>query len=263
MASIYTATDAEGYELYMGRWSPALAEPFLDYADLGPAVLVLDVGCGTGSLTRAIAARVSGDIVGVDVAAPFIEHARASNRNARISYEVDDASKLSFPRGSFDAALSILVLNFVPEYRAAASEMVRVTRSGGAAACWHVEGGFTMMRIFWDTAVALDSSASSRRASYYSAPLTRHGELASLFRELGIREVEETDLTIWMRFQNFDDYWRPFTLGQGTQGAYVATLSEQKKERLKEALRDAYCAGREDGPRAFAAIAHAAKGRAP
>jgi len=263
MASTYAATNAEGYELHMGRWSPALAEPFLDFADLGPAGRVLDVGCGTGSLTRAIAARVNGDVLGVDVSAPFIGHARASNRNARISYEVHDASKLSFPHASFDAALSILVLNFVPEYRSAASEMVRVTRTGGrvAAACWHVEGGFTMMRIFWDTAVALDPSASSRRGSYYSAPLTRHGELASPFRELGTRDVEETDLTIWMRFQNFDDYWRPFTFGQGTQGAYLATLDQKKGDRLREALRDAYCAGREDGPRAFASIANAAKGR--
>jgi len=93
MASTYATTNAEGYELHMGRWSPALAEPFLDFADLGPAGRVLDVGCGTGSLTRAIAARVNGDVLGVDVSAPFIGHARASNRNARISYEVHDASK--------------------------------------------------------------------------------------------------------------------------------------------------------------------------
>jgi SAM-dependent methyltransferase len=263
MASIYTATSAEGYELYMGRWSPALAESFLDFANLGPAGRVLDVGCGTGSLTRAIAARVDGEVVGVDIAAPFVKHARASNKNPRITYDVQDASNLSFPHASFDAALSILVLNFIPDYRAAASEMVRVTRSGGkiAAACWHVEGSFTMMRIFWDTAAAVDSAASSRRASYNSAPLTRHGELASLFRELGVRDLEEIDLTVWMRFENFDDYWSPFTLGQGTQGAYVATLDKPEKERLRKGLRDAYCAGREDGPRAFAAIANAVKGR--
>ena len=42
----------------------------------------------------------------------------------------------------------------------------------------------------------------------------------------------------------------------------MATLNEPKKERLKEALCDAYCAGREDGPRTFAAIARAARGRA-
>jgi hypothetical protein len=66
-----------------------------------------------------------------------------------------------------------------------------------------------------------------------------------------------------MRFKNFEDYWTPFTMGQATPGAYVVSLDGPKRERLKTALREAYCAGREDGPRAFAAIAHAAKGRAP
>ncbi|HEX2135323.1 MAG TPA: class I SAM-dependent methyltransferase [Microvirga sp.] len=266
MSSIFTATNADGYELMMGRWSRLLAESFLDFADLPDgATAVLDVGCGTGSLTRSVAARTKAEAVGIDTAAPFVDYARASNRNPRISYAVQDATALSFASASFDAAVSMLVLNFIPEYRRAASEMIRVTRAGGriAAACWGVAGGVVTFRMFWDTAAALDPAASSNRADALSAPLTRHGELASLFRELGLREVEETDLTIWMRFQDFADFWTPYTSGQATTGAYVAGLDQPKRERFRAALHDAYCGGREDGPRAFAAIAHAAKGRVP
>lgn len=265
MASNFTASDAEGYELIMGRWSRELAQPFLDFVALDGANRILDVGCGTGSLTRAIAARHPAEVMGVDIARPFVDHAKAQNSDPRVSYAVQDASELSFPSGSFDAALSILVLNFIPEYRAAASGMLRVTRPGGlvGAACWNLDGGSVMMRSFWDTAAALDPAASKARGRSFSAPLTRHGELADLFRGLGLRDLEERELTIWMRFKEFEDYWTPVTKGQGTLGAYIAGLDEPRRERLRAALRDAYCAGRADGPRAFAAIAHAVKGRVP
>ena len=46
---------------------------------------------------------------------------------------------------------------------------------------------------------------------------------------LARRDVEETDLTIWMRFQNFNNYWRPFTLGQGTQGAVCGYVERAEK----------------------------------
>ena len=242
MSSNFTATNAEGYELLMGRWSRHLAEPFLDFVGLPASGRVLDVGCGTGSLTRAIAKRMEGEVVGVDIAAPFVEHAMSHNGEVRISYEVQDASAMTFAPGTFDTAVSILVLNFIPEYRAAASEMIRVTCSGGrvAAACWSVEGCFTPIRVFWDTASALDLAASTARGRALSAPLTRHGELAHLFRELEARDVEEQGLTVWMRFRNFEDYWTPFTMGQATPGAYVASLDEPRRERLKMALREAY-----------------------
>jgi SAM-dependent methyltransferase len=262
MASNFTATDAAGYDLIMGRWSRLLASTFLDFVGIETATQVLDVGCGTGSLTRAVLERSRAEVVGIDLAAPYLAHARRQIDDPRASFEVQDASALPYPAGSFDAALSILVLNFIPEYRAAAAEMARVTRPGGriGAACWSVEGGSLMMRMFWDTAAALDPGAVAARGRTLSAPLTRPGELAQLFRDRGVHAVEETDLTVWMRFAEFEDFWTPFTTGQGTPGAYVSALDDARKERLRTALRDAYCAGREDGPRAYAAIAHAVRG---
>src|SRR5687767_7950377 len=67
MSSNFTATNAEGYELLMGRWSRHLAEPCLDFVGLPASGRVLDVGCGTASLTRAIAKRMEGEVVGVDI----------------------------------------------------------------------------------------------------------------------------------------------------------------------------------------------------
>jgi molybdopterin-binding protein len=56
MASRYTATDPVAYERLMGRWSSLLADALIAFAGLEPGDHVLDVGCGTGSLTLALAA---------------------------------------------------------------------------------------------------------------------------------------------------------------------------------------------------------------
>jgi trans-aconitate methyltransferase len=73
MVSTFTATDGAAYEQQMGRWSQRLAEPFLDF--MGPigAESILDLGCGTGSLTLALARRSSASrVCGLDVSAAYI-----------------------------------------------------------------------------------------------------------------------------------------------------------------------------------------------
>jgi ubiquinone/menaquinone biosynthesis C-methylase UbiE len=59
---------------------------------------------------------------------------------------------------TFDRCISLLMLNFLPDYRAAATEMVRVTRIGGvvAAVVWDFAGGLLTHRMFYDTGAALD-----------------------------------------------------------------------------------------------------------
>ena len=74
--------------------------------------------------------------------------------------------------GQFDVALSLLCLNFVPDAYKAAHELMRVTRSGGvvAASVWDFRGGLTFLRMFADTAAALDAGGEAFRAKQFSAP---------------------------------------------------------------------------------------------
>jgi hypothetical protein len=158
---------------------------------------------------------------------------------------------------TFDHCISLLVLNFLPDYREAAAEMVRVTRVGGtvAAAAWDFAGGLPSHRMFYDTASALDPAAGFRKG--FSRPLQRKGELAALWAEIGLTSVKEAAITIWMEFADFADYWAAYAWATDD---YLKSLSPSASVRLTERVRAAYLAGAADGPRSFTATAWAVRG---
>src|SRR5262245_36286316 len=127
MTSSFNVQKASGYERLMGRWSRRLAVPFIEFAGVKDGERIIDVGCGTGSLTFALpeAANVA-EIAAIDYAPVFVEEAVRRNNDPRISIRQADACALPFVDATFDRALSLLVLHFVPETAKAIAEMRRV-----------------------------------------------------------------------------------------------------------------------------------------
>ena len=266
MASSYTATDAAAYERLMGRCSIQLADQLIAFTGIGAGDRVLDVGCGTGSLALALAARPEpAAITGIDVAAPYIAYASKRSADPRLSFVVVDAVAMKFPAGSFDRCYSLLALNFMSDPHRALAGMVRATRQGGsvAAAVWDFPGGLVYQRIFWDTAAALDPEADHARARHFSSPLVGPGELDAALRDAGLRDVHTASLTIRMGYADFADYWEPIANAQGPVGDCVKKLAPERLDRLTAAVRGAYLAGAADGPRSMAATAWAARGVVP
>jgi SAM-dependent methyltransferase len=187
----------------------------------------LDVGCGTGALTAA-AREAGGVVAGVDPSRGFVAGGR--------DVVVGDARALPFRAGRFDAVVSGLALNFVPDPARAVAECARVAAPGAtvAAYVWDYAEGMTMMRLFWDAAREVDPGAPDEGSRF---PLCRPDSLDELWRAAGLGGVRVEPIDIATDFTGFDDYWSPFLGGQGAAPAYLMSLPEPVRVRLREAVR--------------------------
>ena len=254
--------NAEAYEKIMGRWSQRLAPLLIRFGGLSDGDRVLDVGCGTGSLTFTVPelADVSG-IIGIDLTPGFVDFATSRNTDKRINFEQGDARALPFEDNSFDRAFSMLVLQFIPDAPQAVAEMKRVVRPRGTvtAAVWDDFSGLPHVRMIWDIAATLDPTIKR----HVFRPMSKPNEMATVWAGLGLVNVEQTSLLIRMEFASFDDYWLPYTKGEGPPGQLLLSLSEPAKSRLTEHVRQGYFCGEPDGPRSFASVAWACRGTVP
>src|SRR5574341_803917 len=100
-----------------------------EMARVPPDKFWLDVGSGTGALTQTILATASPrEVKGIDPSQGYVNSARQQTDDPRASFEVGDALSLPFDDSSFDAAVSGLVLNFVPGAGKTIAQQARVTR---------------------------------------------------------------------------------------------------------------------------------------
>src|SRR4029079_9827490 len=106
-----------------------------------------------------------------------------------VRVELAAAETLPFGDAQFDHALAQLVVNFMSDAPAGVREMRRVTRAGGtvAAAVWDYAGEMTLLRRFWDAALALDPSASARDEGLM--PFCTPDTLAELWSTAGLSDV--------------------------------------------------------------------------
>lgn len=229
----------DAYDGWVGRWSRSVAAQFIDWLAMPRGLRWIDVGCGTGALTELIMRSCEPvSVVGIDRAEAFVAVARSRISDPRAAFEVGDATSLPWQDESVDAAVSGLVLNFVPDGAAMVREMRRVTRPGGcvAAYVWDYAGGMQMMRYFWDVAIALNpNDASLDQAERF--PICKPGPLRMLFEEEGLMQVSTRAIDIPMVFRDFDDFWTPFLWKQGAAPTYLAKLEPAMQHRIRDELK--------------------------
>jgi len=175
------------------RWRTAenSAAYLLDH--LRPGMSLLDVGCGPGTITVDLAARVApGRVVGVDAAADAVAIARdAQGESATVEFAVADAYDLPYEDGTFDVVHAHQVLQHLGDPVAALQEMARVARPGGLVAARDADyGGFT-----WFPA---DPALDAWRDLYEAVARANRGEpdagrrLLAWARAAGLDDVEPT-----------------------------------------------------------------------
>ena len=249
------------YEPYVGRWSRLVAKEFLKWLDIPSPRQWLDVGCGTGALSQTILDICYPEAIkGIDRSEGFVSYARAKVTDARATFEVGDAQSLPVDSEKYDAAVSGLVLNFVPQPEKMISEMARAVEEAGVVAVyvWDYADKMQMMRHFWNAALALDPAVADLDESP-RFPICNPDALRELFQGLGLKQVETRAIDVETHFKDFDDYWNPFLGGQGPAPTYVMSLSEDKRIELRDRVR-ANLPFAEDGSIPLIARAWAARG---
>ena len=141
----------ESYDLFMGRWSRALARSLVGWLDVPPGRHWLEVGCGTGALTEQVCELADpASVVAVDPSPHFVGHARAHLEDPRVEFLIAGADALPQRSGGFDVVVSSLVLNFIPDPVAGVTSMREAAADEGlvAACVWDYAGGMEFLRRF-------------------------------------------------------------------------------------------------------------------
>ena len=252
-----SASAAEVYEEFFvpalfTEWPPLLAEA----ANIRPSHRVLDVACGTGVVTRAVAELLDeeGTVVGVDINDGMLDVAR--RRSPHIEWHSGPAEALPFEDESFDAVVCQFGLMFFEDPAAALREMVRVVRPGGrvAVAVWDVLDsvpGYATVTELLQTMFG-DEAANAMRAPFVLGDLEA---LRSTFQRAGIADVEICTHAGTARFPSIESWVhtdiKGWTLADMIDDEQYARLLVEAKPALERYLV-------EDGTVAFSQSAHIA-----
>ena len=227
----------EAYErVLVAAFFTAWAADLVARAELQPGERVLDVGCGTGVVSRTVAPKLGGHgrVVGLDASEEMLSAARTrpSPAGAPIELHRGDATALPFRDASFDAVLCQQALQFVRDRPAALREMRRVLVPGGRVclAVFRRSGHHEALepvvgRFFGPDAVATLMAP-------FGFPDAE--ALLALVHGAGFRDVQYTPLTLPARFASADELIR-FHGG----AERIAELDAERRDAFWEAARAA------------------------
>jgi ubiquinone/menaquinone biosynthesis C-methylase UbiE len=247
------------YDRFMGRYSAPLAGLFVDEAAVIPGQSALDAGCGPGALTGGLADRLGAPAVSAfDPSTEFA--AVCAERHPGVDVRTGRLESVPFEDGSFDVALSQLVLHFVEDPTAAGRELRRVLRAGArvGACVWDFEEEMEVLRLFWDAASAvLASTPTNARNLRFGL----EGELSGWLSGSGFEEVTESTLVVDSTYSGFDEIWSGILGGVGPAGAFCVSLSDEARAEVRASMFERL--GRPTGSVTLTATARVGLGRNP
>ena len=253
--------DGDAYDRFMGCWSRAVGEVFLNWVRSPSGARWLDIGCGTGILTQLILDKAAPEsVVAIDPEGAQIQHARPRSLADRVSFRVADAHALPFNEATFDVVASGLVLNFIRDQARALLEMRRVAVRGGVVTgyVWDFAAEFSPS---WPLRIGLSEMGVGVPHVPGAARSSVH-ELRGLFERAGFEQISLRSFDVTVTFPNFEDFWQSQTQRYSPVGKLVAALETRERLRLSANVRS-MLPKRTDGQTEYSARANAVKARVP
>ena len=103
------------------------------YAGEQPINTILDLGCGTGRFSEALAEHFDAEVVGIDPSTKMLDQARTKQRDRRVRYELGRAEAIPLPDDSVDLIFMSMVFHHIEDPVLATRECRRVLRDAGIA----------------------------------------------------------------------------------------------------------------------------------
>jgi ubiquinone/menaquinone biosynthesis C-methylase UbiE len=209
-----------------------LARELAEAVELRSGAGVLDVACGTGNVALE-AARTFCDVTGIDYVPELVEVARrrATSEGLEVDFRVADAEALPFADGSFDFVLSAIGVMFTADHARAASELVRVCRSGGriGMASWTPTGFVGQMLKTVGKHVPPPPAAQ---------PPTRWGTEETVAELLGdsVHDLASYTATVTQRFTSPEAFADFFLTNYGPTHSAAARLDDAGEAALRDDL---------------------------
>jgi SAM-dependent methyltransferase len=220
------------------EWAHSYKMRSFEYLDVQPGDSILEVGCGAGDDSLALAQRVgpNGRVVGIDAGADMVAEAkrRAENSHLPVEFFVQDACNLEFPDNTFDGCRADQVFQHVGDPRKGVSEIIRVARPGAQVVICDPD---------WET-LAIDAvnKKITRQIVNYRCDVFRSGwigrQLPALFKSLGLADIfVSADVFIITDFSLANKLWRlRDTAGQACK---AGAISEQEASDWLSQLEEA------------------------
>lgn len=219
-----------------------LRDAYLDKLKLPPSAHVLDLGCGTGVVARALAGRegFSGRVIGIDHSPRFIDAARrlAADEavDRKVVFQVGDAHGLDSADGRFDAVIAHTLISHVTDPLTILKEAARVTRAGGMVAIF--DGDYASLTYAYpDRALGKAMDEGLVRATFNNPLVMR--ELPRLLPQAGL-ELEETRADVVAEvgtgsyFVTFAETYAPMVSRAGLLSAETVDMWLREQRRAVE-----------------------------
>jgi ubiquinone/menaquinone biosynthesis C-methylase UbiE len=197
---------------------------------------ILDVCCGAGA-SAIPAARVAGPagrVLGIDVAKPLLELARARAAReglANIGFRYGDATRTALADGSFDAVICVFGVFFAPDMAGFVAEMWRLVRPGGvlAVTTWGPGLFEPANTVFWESVRKVEPSLF--KAFNPWDEITTEAALADLLIRGGVQHPAVMAVAGWHQLDHPDRFW-DIVLGSGYR-ATIDALSQEQQDLVR------------------------------
>lgn len=220
-------------------------EPLVAAADAGPAAKILDVGCGTGATTLAIARRLgpAAECTGVDISAPMIALARerAERERARATFVVADAETHPFEASRYDAVVSRFGVMFFEDSVRAFANLRRAAKGNGALrfVAWRSAEENSFMTTAERAAAPLLPSIPPRRAEepgqFAFADANR---VRRILEQSGWAAIDIRPVDVLCTFP--ESALRQYVTRLGPLGRMLDEADERTRAQVGEAVRAAF-----------------------